>query len=367
VLRFLYDLRDLAEWTGPLRIFRSITFRAALGTAFAFALVVLLGPVFLRWMTRLKATEDVAKPDSSRLEDLHAMKSGTPTMGGLLILSGLVPAVVLFCDVTQGRVLGALGVLLLFGALGFVDDYAKLRGRKNGGLSKLEKLVAQTLLASLAAAVVWSLSTPETTRLLVPFTKWAEVRPDLGVFYWVFFVVVMLGCCNAVNLTDGLDGLAAGSTIMVCLTYAALAYIAGNAITAGYFRIPHVAGGGELAILSASMIGALMGFLWYNCHPAQVFMGDTGSLALGAVLAYIALVVKQEIVLALAGGVFVLEAVSVVLQVTSLRLRKRRVFRCAPFHHHLEFSDWHENKIVIRLWLVGAILAALGLATLKMH
>ncbi len=367
MLRFLYELRDLAEWTGPLRVFRSITFRAALGTAFAFALVVLLGPAFLRWMKRLKATEDVAKPHSHRLEGLHSVKSGTPTMGGLLLLAGLVPATILFCDVTQVLVLGALGVVVLFGALGFVDDYAKLRGRKKGGLSKGEKLLAQTALAAAAAAVVWSVSTPETTRLLIPFTKWAEVHPDLGLFYWVFFVVVMVGCCNAVNLTDGLDGLASGSTIMVGLTYTALAYIAGNAITAGYFRIPHVAGGGELAIMCAIMIGAVMGFLWYNSHPAEVFMGDTGSLALGALLAYVALVVKQELVLAVAGGVFVIEAVSVMLQVASLRLWKKRVFRCAPFHHHLEFSDWPENKVVIRLWLVGAILAALGLATLKMH
>ncbi|MBN2711903.1 MAG: phospho-N-acetylmuramoyl-pentapeptide-transferase, partial [Planctomycetes bacterium] len=265
-------------------------------------------------------------------------------------------------------VLSCIGFMLAFGLLGMVDDYFKLRGLGKQGLSKKQKLVVQFVLAAIGAAVFSTQYDPSiTTRMLIPFTKWSDVNPDLGLLYYFLFVIVIVGCSNAVNLTDGLDGLASGCTIMVCVTYAVLSYVVGNAKICEFFRIPCVTDGGELAIMCAVMTGAVMGFLWFNAHPAQVFMGDTGSLALGAGIAFIALAIKQELVLVVAGGVFVVEALSVIIQVFSYKYTKRRVFKCAPFHHHLEFSGWHENKVVIRLWITGAILATLALATLKMH
>ncbi len=259
-------------------------------------------------------------------------------------------------------------VLVAFGLIGAADDYMKLRGLGRQGLSKRQKFLAQCGVAALTAAV-FSIEADSfsSTRLLLPFTKWAQTQPDMGILYYGLFALVIVACSNAVNLTDGLDGLASGCTIMVCLTYTVLAYIVGNAVMCTFFRIPHVAGSGELAIYCAVMVGAVMGFLWFNAHPAEVFMGDTGSLALGAGIGFVALVIKHEFVLLLAGGIFVVEAASVLIQVVSFRLTGRRVFKCAPFHHHLEFSGWHENKVVVRLWIVGAILSVLALATLKMH
>jgi len=212
--------------------------------------------------------------------------------------------------------------------------------------------------------------TPETaspTHIVVPFTKWSDVHPDLGFLYWVFVVLIFVACSNGVNLTDGLDGLAAGCTIMVAGAYAILAYIVGNAIMCGYFRIPHVAGAGELAVYGAALGGGVMGFLWFNAHPAKVFMGDTGSLALGAAVAFLAVATKHELVLPLAAGVFAFEALSVLIQVVGFKATGRRVFKIAPFHHHLEYSGWHENHVVVRTWIVGALLAMLALGTLKMH
>lgn len=364
MLKFLAGYSHLF---GPLRVFDSITFRVAVGLALSFFLTLLVGRRFVDWMRELRATEDVSKPDSATLEKLHAGKEGTPTMGGLMIIFTMTLAILLSCDPTNKLVLLGLGVLLSFGLLGFVDDYMKLRGWGEQGLTQGQKLAAQFTLAGLA---FWSFSfmaNENTTRLLIPFTKWAEVKPDLGGLYGFFFILVIVGCANAVNLTDGLDGLAAGVTVMVAGTYVVLAYVAGNVIWCEFFRIPYVAGSGELAIFCAVMVGAVMGFLWFNAHPAQVFMGDTGSLALGAGIAYVALAIKHELVLAIAGGIFVCEALSVLLQVGSFRSTGRRIFKCAPYHHHLQFRGWHENHVVVRFWILGAILSALALATLKMH
>ncbi len=366
MLKYLALMQDAAGWTGPLRVFESVTFRGALGLACGFFCMLCLGPRFIAWMRRLAATEAMDK-DSRALEDLHAGKRGTPTMGGLIIVVSVLITMALTCDPDEPLVRLA-GVLLIgFGFLGFVDDYVKLRGRR--GLNKRQKLVGQFVVVVVALALFahMGLAHAHTTKLLIPFTKWAQVQPDLGWVYYPFFAFVIVACSNAFNLTDGLDGLASGCTIMVAVCYAVLAYVVGNEKLCDYFRIPHVFGSAELAILCAILVGTVMGFLWFNAHPAEVFMGDTGSLTLGALIAFVALTIKHELVLVLVGGIFVVEAVSVLLQVLSFRLTGRRVFKCAPYHHHLEFSGWHENKVVVRFWMIGAVLTAMGLMTLKMH
>ncbi len=389
-------LRFLAQFShifGPLRVFDSITFRAIVGVAVSFLLALVFGKPFICHMLKLRATENVDKPDSRTLHNLHSWKHGTPTMGGTMVLVAIVATTLLACDPTNPMVLLGLAVTVLFGMLGFADDYIKLKCPAKQGLGRRQKLAVQILLATIVAASIWHfaqtgafklttvsksgpsphaalrLSTVHNgeSSLLVPFTKWEDVHPQLGIWYYGFVVLVIVASSNAVNLTDGLDGLASGCTIMVAATYSAFAYVVGNAAMSMFFRIPFVPGSGELAIFCAIMVGAVMGFLWFNAHPAQVFLGDTGSLALGAAIAYVALVIKHELVLIIAGGIFVLEASSVLLQMISFRLWRKRIFKCAPFHHHLEFCGWHENKVVVRLWMIGIILAAMALATLKMH
>lgn len=390
-------LRYLAlagEWFGPLRVFESITVRAALSVIIAFAAAVLFGPIFIRRMTAGKATEDVEKPDAARLQELHNGKKGTPTMGGIFLVVSVSLAIFLCCNPSNPLVWIGQFVLLSFAALGFIDDYWKLRGWGKKGLIKRHKFAGETILALITAALLaWGASagwfgmtappagdresdfaaaTTEKnlvppTRIVVPFTKWSEVGPDLGIGYWLFVAIIIIACSNAVNLTDGLDGLAAGCTAMVAVSYSAMAYIAGNAMLCAFFRIPMVPGAGDLLIFGAALFGGLCGFLWHNANPARVFMGDTGSLALGASLAYLAIVTKQELTLIVAGGIFVFEATSVILQVASFRLLGRRLFRIAPFHHHLEYCGWKENHVVVRLWILGAMLAIVSLGLLKMH
>lgn len=365
MLRFLAGLSD---WFGPLRVFDGITTRSILAMCFAFVLSMVLGKPFLRWLQSKRATENMEK-DSQTLQTLHAGKKGTPTMGGLLIVACTLGASLLACDPRNPLVLLALVVLVGFGAIGLVDDYWKLKGLgRRRGLSKRQKFFAQCGVALLVYVIMSLCKVDNLTHLLVPFTKWKEVQPDLGVVgYGVLFLLVMVGSSNAVNLTDGLDGLAAGISVMTVMTCIIFAYASGNDVLCQYFRIPHVAAGGELTVFCAAMLGGILGFLWFNAHPAMVFMGDTGSLAIGACIAFVMLSVKQELALPFAGGVFVLEAVSVVLQVASFRSTGKRIFKCAPFHHHLEFSGWHENQVVVRMWIMGGIAAALGLLTLKMH
>lgn len=362
-------LRFLAEWSlqfGPLRVFDSIIFRSILGLVIAFVFCLLLMPYFIRRMRGGSVTENMAKNLAS-LEQKHSVKKGTPTMGGSVLLAGLGLAVLLCCDLHNWLVWGGLVLLGGYGLLGFIDDYMKLRRLGKNGLNKRQKLLGQILIASIVTGIYANNIGPEGTQLLVPFTKWATFHPDLGWFYYPFFVMVIVSCSNAVNLTDGLDGLATGCMIPVVATFGALAYVAGTQSHSGYFLVPYVAQCGELGILSASLIGALMGFLWFNAHPAKVFMGDTGSLAIGGVLGFIALACKQELVLPLAGGVFVAEALSVIVQVFTFRMWNKRYFLCAPLHHHLELSGWSENHVVVRLWMVGAVLAAAGMLLLKMH
>ncbi len=390
-------LRYLAlagDWFGPLRVFESITVRAAMGAVLAFLLALAFGPVFIRRMCALRATEDVEKPDAEELGKLHNCKKGTPTMGGLFLVAAIVIAVFLCCDPANPLVWVGQFVLVSFAILGFVDDLWKLRGWGRRGLAKRQKFGGQVILSvvtvvllALGSQAGWfNMTAPPAgdrqeqveeatteknvvapTRIVIPFTKWNEVGPDLGVFYWLFAALILLACSNAVNLTDGLDGLATGCTIMVAATYSILAYIVGNAMLCAFFRIPMVPGSGELLVYGAALFGGLLGFLWFNANPAMVFMGDTGSLALGAALAYLAIVTKNEITLIVAGGIFVWEAVSVILQVASFRLYGRRIFKIAPYHHHLEYSGWKENHVVVRLWIAGVILSIISLGLLKMH
>ncbi len=391
MLRYLALAGDVF---GPLRIFESLTFRAALAVVIAFALSLVFGPVFIRFMRSKCATEDVDKPDAAKLGELHCCKKGTPTMGGLFLVASVALAVLLCCDPRNPLVWIGQFVLIGFALLGFTDDYWKLRGWGKKGLIKRQKftgecilaLVTVGLLAAGSSAGWFGMTKPPTgdrevdfelatteketvapTRIVVPFTKWNDVNPDLELAYWLFAALIIVACSNAVNLTDGLDGLASGCTLMVAATYAGLAYIAGNAMLCAFFRIPMVPGAGELFIYGAALFGGLLGFLWYNANPAMVFMGDTGSLALGAALAYMAIVTKHELTLMVAGGIFVFEAASVILQVASFRLFGKRLFKIAPFHHHLEYSGWRENHVVVRLWIIGAILSIISLGLLKMH
>lgn len=391
MLRYL-TLAD--NWFGPLRIFDSLTARAAAAVIIGFVLTLICGRIFIRLMLARHATEDVNKPDAQKLGQLHDCKKGTPTMGGIFLVGAVSITVLLCCEPTSFLVWTGQFVFLSFAALGFVDDYWKLRGWGKQGLVKRHKFGAQIGLALITVLLLawgsntgfWGMTTPpngETeadfaavtterlittpVKLTIPFTKWNSVHPDLGWAYWVFAAIIILACSNAVNLTDGLDGLATGCTTMVTITYSGLAYIAGNAMLCTFFRIPLVPGCGELFVFGAALFGGLLGFLWYNANPAMVFMGDTGSLALGAVIAYFAIATKQEITLIVAGGIFVFEALSVILQVASFRLLGKRIFKIAPFHHHLEYAGWKENHVVVRLWVIGAILSIISIGLLKMH
>lgn len=362
-------LRLLADFSinfGPLRIFDSITFRSVLALIFAFAVTVWLAPGFIARMRKRNVTENMDK-DSAAIAAKHSGKAGTPTMGGSLILVAVAFATVFVCNLANPLVLLGSGIFLGYGLLGLTDDYMKLKKLGKNGLSKRQKILGQIIIAGLVVMGLVAIGDVNTTKILIPFTKWSEVSPDVGWLYYPFAIFVIVACSNAVNLTDGLDGLASGCTIMVTATFAVFAYVAGNVKLCEHFLLPHVNGAGELSIICAGLIGAVMGFLWFNAHPAKVFMGDTGSLAIGALLGYVALVSKQELVLPIIGGIFVAEALSVIIQVFSYKTWKKRVFLCAPLHHHLELSGWSENHVVVRLWMIGALLAAAGLSTLKLH
>ena len=420
---YLYLLSQMGiDWLGPFNVFQYVTFRAA-GAAFcAFVIAVLIGPRIIRRLREMKITDRPVKNDSQQLDEMHKDKASTPTMGGLLIIGGTMLSILLWAawpgafHQTKERaerpaVSGAapapqpggaapaaptapampaapsrnlaeryggyyallgLAVLLATALLGFVDDRFKLLGRK--GLRLWTKLAWQLLIGLGAALAIYHLiDGPEAGRIAIPFFRYDRTYIPLGdllpwgMAFVVFAVLVIVGSCNAVNLTDGLDGLAGGCAALVAVTYAALAYVASNARWCDYLRVPFVQGSGELAVCAAALGGACLGFLWFNSHPAEVFMGDTGSLPIGAFIGYTALVVKHEFLLVLVGGVFVAEAVSVLLQIASFRLLGKRIFKCAPLHHHFEFLGWPENRVVVRFWIVGLVLAVLSIATLKIR
>ena len=356
----LFPLHDQIK---VLNVFRYITFRTALSTVTALLVSLALGPRLIRKLREFQIGQQI-RPEGPLS---HQTKKGTPTMGGLLILIAVVLPSLLWADLTNPFVWTVLLSTLLYGVIGFADDYRKITRKRSLGLTSLQKFAAQIVLALLIGVVVLWLARDGRypTNLSVPFfKKWS---PDIGVLYLPWAMLVIVGAANAVNLTDGLDGLAIGCSMIASATYAILAYVVGHAKVAGYLDVPNVRGAGEIAIICGAMVGASMGFLWFNCNPAQVFMGDVGSMALGGALGTVAVLIKQEVLLVFVGGLFVIEALSVILQVGSFKMRGKRVFRMAPIHHHFELSGWPEQKVVIRFWIVAIIFALMGLSTLKLR
>ncbi len=345
-------------------LFRYLTFRAGGAVITALILSFVLGPSLIRW---LKKKQGEGQPIREDGPESHLLtKRGTPTMGGVLILFSLTVSTLLWADLSNLYVWTVLLVTGGFGLIGFADDYLKLTKRNTKGLSGKLKLVAQLAISGSAAAVIMTTADPAlATGVSVPFFK--DLLIDLGILFIPFAMIVMTGSSNAVNLTDGLDGLAIVPVMIAAGVFALIAYLAGNTVFSEYLQILYVPGAGELAIICASLCGASLGFLWFNAPPAMVFMGDTGSLACGGALGAIAVVAKHELVLAIVGGLFVLETVSVIVQVASFKLTGKRVFRMAPLHHHFEKKGWAEPTIVIRFWIIASVLALAGLATLKLR
>ena len=352
----LFPLREIYF---PFNVFGYITFRAALAAVSAILISFVLGPSIIRALRARQLGQQV-REDGPKT---HLTKQGTPTMGGLLILAAILIPVVLWIDLTQPHVWIVVASTAGFGLIGFWDDLLKVRHRNSRGLSARGKLVAQLILAAAIGLVLQR--TGFSSTLTVPFLKDAPL--DLGPLFVPFTMLVLVGSANAVNLTDGLDGLAIGTTGIAIGTFTVLAYCAGHAVIARYLGIPFVPGSGELTIFGAAAVGASLGFLWFNCHPAEVFMGDVGSMALGGAIGSMAVIVKQELLLVLVGGLFVAEAVSVIIQVASFKWRGKRVFRMAPIHHHFEEGGWSETKVVIRFWILAILLALSSLATLKLR
>ncbi|MCX7590559.1 MAG: phospho-N-acetylmuramoyl-pentapeptide-transferase [Kiritimatiellae bacterium] len=365
----LYYLHLLQEWWSPLRIFRYITVRTvgAGGTALLFSLV--LGPWLIRRLRMMELRQYERKEEAPPLYALHAHKEGTPTMGGTLIIAAVFVSSILWAVPTNPLLWFVMGTMLYMGMVGFFDDYTKVSRKNAKGLTMRSKLLLQLGWAALITLAL--LSHPDTAErsreVMIPFCK-QPIMTGAGVwFVMVFVALVLTGCTNAVNLTDGLDGLAIGCTASVALTYLLMAYVAGHQAFASYLLVPYVNGAGELAVFCGALLGACLGFLWWNCHPASVFMGDTGSLALGGSIAMVALLIKQELTLLIVGGVFVLEAVSVILQVASFRLRGKRIFAMAPIHHHFQMKQWKETQVTIRFWILSIIFALFGVLTLKLR
>jgi phospho-N-acetylmuramoyl-pentapeptide-transferase len=356
-------LYPLHEVFSPFNVFRYITFRAAYATITALLLCVILGPPLIRRLREFKVRQVIRQEGPKT----HLSKAGTPTMGGLLIVGATVIPTLLWASLRNRYVLLAVGVMLVLGALGFLDDYLHVVKRTPKGLLGRYKLVIQVAVG-LAVGVLLYLYPIEprfATATTVPFLKGRLL--DLGLLYIPFVALVITASSNAVNLTDGLDGLAAGLMALAAASCAGLAYVSGNARMADYLNIPLISGSGELAIFCTALFGATLGFLWFNNHPADVFMGDTGSLALGGALGTVAVMLKKELLLFLIAGIFVAEALSVIIQVVSYRTRRKRVFRMAPLHHHFELLGWPESRVVVRFWIVGVLLALLSLSTLKLQ
>ena len=358
-------LPPLADEFIFFNLFRYLTFRSGGAVVTALVITFLVGPFVIRWLKRKQGEGQPIRADGP--ESHLTTKAGTPTMGGFLILLALCTSTLLWADLTNGFVWAILYITIGFGTIGFADDVLKLTRRSSKGLPSRFKLLAQFVIGTVAVLWLVQLS-PEgiQTHLAIPFLK--NVMLDLGWFFFIAFaVLVLVGSSNAVNLTDGLDGLAIVPVMIAAGCFALIAYLVGNSVYANYLQIHYVAGAGELAVFCGALIGASLGFLWFNAPPAMVFMGDTGSLSCGGALGGIAIITKHELVLAIVGGLFVLEAVSVIVQVTSFKLTGRRVFRMAPLHHHFEKKGWAEPTIVIRFWIIASILALAGLSTLKLR
>jgi phospho-N-acetylmuramoyl-pentapeptide-transferase len=365
----MFYLHLLTDRFKGFNVFYYVTFRAVLAAITAFALSLIFGNYVIRKLISLKIGQPIRTAAEVRhLAELHGGKQGTPTMGGVLVIGAVFLASILWARPDNPFVWLAVCSMIYLGLLGFIDDYLKVTKRKSDGISGRWKLLFQLILA--AGVTAFFLLNPrievQARALYLPFFK-APVLVNMGMFTFVFFALVLVGASNAVNLTDGLDGLAIGCTITVAFAYALLAYAAGNFRIAQYLQVPFYSFSGELAVVCAALVGAGLGFLWFNCHPAKVFMGDTGSLAIGGVIGVVAICCKQELLLAVVGGVFVIEAISVILQVLSFKLTGKRLFAMSPIHHHFELSGWKENTVIVRFWILSIVFALLGLATLKLR
>ena len=361
----LYNLLfPLSDYWSFLNLFKYITFRSIGATLTALMLSLLAGPWMIRALQKLQRNGQPIRSDGPERHILE--KSGTPTMGGTLILLALTVPTLLWANLTNPFIIMVLIVTLSFGAIGFWDDYQKLAHNNSKGIPARTRFFMQT---SIALIVAYSLKNIDHSgsfgQLAIPFFK--NLSLDLGWLFFPFAVLVIVGTSNAVNLTDGLDGLAIGPAMLTAASFLVIAYLTGHSKFASYLGIPYIAGSGELAIFCGAMVGAALGFLWFNTYPAQVFMGDVGSLSLGAALGSIALVTQHELVLLIIGGVFVVETLSVIIQVASFKLIGKRVFRMAPIHHHFELKGWAEPKIIVRFWIISIILALVGLSTLKIR
>jgi phospho-N-acetylmuramoyl-pentapeptide-transferase len=356
-------LYPLASSVPAFNVFRYITFRSAMSAVTAMLVALTLGPPMIRWLKRAQVGQSIREEGPKS----HLAKAGTPTMGGLLILLAISTATLLWMDLSNQFVWIALGTLLCVGAVGFADDYVKFSKHRNLGLTGRGKLIPQFLVALAVGWAIeqWASHGAFSTVITFPFLK--KLLIDLGILYIPFVAVVVVGSSNAVNLTDGLDGLAIGAVGIAAGTYAVLAYVTGNAVAARYLQIPFIPQSGELAVFCGALVGASLGFLWFNCHPADIFMGDVGSLPLGAAIAAVAIMTKQEILLVIVGGLFVLEALSVIIQVFSFKTTGKRVFRMAPIHHHFELAGWAESRVIIRFWILAILFAVVALSTLKLR
>ncbi len=348
-----------SEWTA-LNVFRYITFRSAWALVTALLISIVIGPAFIRWLRRLKFGQPIHEDVSA-----HISKAGTPTMGGLLIIFSLVVSSLLWGDLRNVYLWLVLFVFVGFGLVGFIDDFIKIRKKDNHGIRPMVKLAGQVLVAGIAVGILVMQDDFKTT-LSVPFFK--DLNPDLGWLYIPFAIIVMVGSSNGVNLTDGLDGLAIGPTIVAAAVLSVFIYVTGNLNFSKYLLVSYMPGMGEVTVFSAALVGAGLGFLWYNAYPAQVFMGDVGSLSIGGGLGFLAILCKQELLLALVGGLFVIETLSVILQVGYFKWTGgKRFFRMAPLHHHFELKGVPESKIIIRFWILSVLLGFVALSVLKLR
>lgn len=399
MIYWLYELRNWLESTGVisddafvyklLNIFKYHTFRAGGAAITAFALSLMYGNWVIRKLISLKLGQPIRTAEEvGKLFELQGKKAGTPTMGGILILSTIVISTLIWAKLDNILVWNILFCTIGLGALGFYDDYLKVSKKNSKGASARVKLVWQTGVAIITALIFCYLVPTDATldaaskagnsilvefggdstlrALFLPFYK-GPIISDMSFIAVLFFTVIIVGASNAVNLTDGLDGLATGCSLTTAIAYTAFGYVSGSALYSSYLGVPHHSLANEIPIVAMALAGACLGFLWFNAHPAKMFMGDTGSLALGGCIASIAIACRQEIVLALVGGVFVMEAASVIIQVISFKKRGKRVFRMAPIHHHFELGGWHENQVIVRFWILSLFFALLGLATLKLR
>lgn len=356
----------LAEWLtqfhSGFNVFSYLTFRVIVSIITALVISIALGPALIRFLQKMQIGQTVRSdgPES------HFSKAGTPTMGGILVLGAVLVSILLWADLSNRYVWVMVFVISAFGAVGYIDDYRKVVRKDSKGLIAKWKYFWQSAIAiTVAAFLYFTAQSPQETVLVVPFFK--EVMPQLGAFYLLLTYFVIVGSSNAVNLTDGLDGLAIMPTVLVAAALGFIAYVTGNVNFSDYLHIPYIAETSELVIICAAIVGSGLGFLWFNTYPAQVFMGDVGSLSLGATLGTLAVLVRQELVLVIMGGVFVMETLSVILQVGSYKLRGQRIFRMAPIHHHYELKGWPEPRVIVRFWIISMMLVLIGLATLKLR